>query len=94
MSCSDIKTVRKTSSAAVTSVRGRVHGFQYVASASAGSVVFKNGGSGGTSLVDVATPAGVTLTETVLFPGNGVLFDTDIYITITNVTSVTVFYTA
>jgi hypothetical protein len=89
----NVSAVRKTSSAAIVAQRGRVHGFQYVASGTAGTITFKNGGSGGTTLLEVATPASATASDVVALPCDGVLFESDIYLTIANVTSVTVFYT-
>jgi hypothetical protein len=43
-------------------------------------------------LLEIATPAGATITDNVMVPCDGVLFGSDIYLTITNATSVTVFY--
>lgn len=71
--------------------RARVKGITFVCTATAGSIVFKNNGASGTTLIDLATPAAVGFHD-VMIPNDGVLFDTDVHLTLTNVTSVTFFY--
>jgi hypothetical protein len=58
--------------------------------ASAGTVVLKDGGSGGTTLFSYTAPAAAG-TVNVIIPGQGIRFDTDVYVTLTNATA-TVFY--
>lgn len=70
----------------------RVKSIYYVASGSAGSIVLKDGGSGGTTLLTIATPASATATEAIHIPDSGIRFRTDVHATLTNVTSVTVFH--
>lgn len=86
------KTMTATGAADVGGGRTRVKGIYYVAAASAGSISFKDGGASGTELISVATPALATATGYMLLPSDGVLFQADPYLTITNVTSVTFFY--
>lgn len=70
----------------------RVKGVYYVAGSSAGSIVLKDGGASGTTLMTIATPASATATEYVAVPSSGVRFPTDVHATLTNVTSLTVFH--
>ena len=70
----------------------RVTSIQAVCAASAGSIVLKDNGTGGTTLVDVATPGSATATISVDFADMGLRFPTDCFATLTNVTSVTVLY--
>ncbi len=70
--------------------RARVRSINYVASASAGSIVLKNGSTGATVLT-VVTPAAVGGHDVVI-PDQGILFTDEIYCTLTNVTSVTIFH--
>ncbi len=86
------KTMTATGAAGVGGARTRVRGIYYVAAAGAGSISFKDGGSGGTELISVATPASATATGNIIIPAEGVLFQADPYLTLTNVTSVTFFY--
>ena len=92
MSANHVMAITLAVSGAAKSTRGNVMGIYYVAGASAGTIDFKNGGSGGTTIFTIATPAGATLTGYILIPQDGVTFSSDIYVTITNATSVTVFY--
>ena len=70
--------------------RARVRSINYVSAASAGSIVLKNASTGAT-LLTVVTPAGVGGHDVVI-PGDGILFSDEVYCTLTNVTSVTIFH--
>lgn len=86
----DVKAKSVSVSGSVYGDRTRVKGLVITPGASAGSVTLKNGGSGGTSIMVIDTVAqGETFN--VIIPGEGVLFTTDVYATLSNAT-VTVFY--
>lgn len=87
----DVNSVTVTSDSTAVAYRTRVKGVVLVATTSAGSVVLKNGGSGGTALLTLNTPAAAGFHD-VLIPGEGIVFGTDVYVDVTNVSSVTVFY--
>jgi len=53
--------------------RTRIRGFQYVAAASAGSIVFNLNSTSGAELLKVNTPAGATITQQMSIPGAGIL---------------------
>lgn len=72
--------------------RCRVKSVYIVPSGTAGSVVFKDGGSGGTAKMTINTVASATQPTYLLLPGQGLLFETNVHVTIANVTSVMVFY--
>ena len=72
--------------------RARVKAVYMVPSATAGSVVFKDGGASGTTVITLNTVASATQPTYLIFPGEGVLFSTNVHGTVTNVTSVTIFY--
>ena len=72
--------------------RTRVKAVYIVPAASAGSVIFKDGGSGGTVVMTLNTVASATQPTYLIFPGEGVLFSTDVHGTVANVGSVTIFY--
>lgn len=92
----DVKSKNMTSTGAsgVGTPRARVKAVYMVNGTLAGSVSFKDGDSGGTELIKLDTPANTTGTGCmmVLIPNDGVLFQADPYLTLTNVTSVTFFY--
>lgn len=88
------KTMTSTGATGVGQPRARIKAVYFVPGNATGSVSFKDGGSGGTELLNFATPANTTGTGCMyaLVPGDGVRFEADPYLTLTNVTSVTFFY--
>ena len=86
----DVKSATATSNTAVIDGPARVRSMYYTANASAGSIVLKNGGSGGTTMVTINVPANAY--GPIYIPGDGVRFETNVYTVLTNVSSVTVFY--
>jgi hypothetical protein len=75
-----------------TIIRARIKSIYIVPSGTAGSVVFKNGGASGATRLTVNTVASATQPTYMLMPGEGVLFSTNIYVDVTNIGSVMVFY--
>jgi hypothetical protein len=55
-------------------------------------VVFKDGGASGTTRLTVTVYPASTGPDFMLLPGDGLLFNTDIYADITTIGSVMVFY--
>ena len=72
--------------------RTRVKAVYIVPASSAGSVIFKDGGSGGTVVMTLNTVASATQPTYLIFPGEGVLSSTNVHGTVANVGSVTIFY--
>lgn len=81
-----------TNQAAANLPRCRVKGIYIVPSGTAGSVVLKDGGASGTTIATFNTVASATQPTYLLFPGEGMLFRSDVYGTLTSVGSVTVLY--
>ena len=90
----DVKSTHLNASGSVYAARARVKGFSICATASsAGTLLLKDGGSSGTTLIEIDIPSNSNPNSFyVLVPGEGVLFGTNIYATLTNIASVTVFY--
>lgn len=86
----DVKAKSLAASGSIFGGRTRVKGLVITPGASAGSVELKDGGSGGTSMFIINTVANGQV-ESILIPGEGVVFSTNVYATLTNAT-VTVFY--
>ena len=84
-----LKSKTLTGTGSVVSGPTRLVKLYLVGGSSAGSVVLKNGGSGGTTLFEMATPAGATLTQNIEFNDEGMRFETDWHATLTNITSIT-----
>ena len=81
-----------TSGAAGIIVPCRVKLLRYLASGTAGQVTLRDGGATGAIRFTVDTPALATWTDVVPVPGEGIRFNGDVYVTLTNVTSMTFFY--
>jgi hypothetical protein len=86
----DVKSNVATSSATVVGSPARVRSIYYTANASAGSIVVKDGGSGGATAITIATPASGY--GSVVIPADGVLCTSNVYVALTNIASATVFY--
>lgn len=87
----DVKNVHANASASLLTGRFRVKGMVITSTgAGAGSVLLKDGGSGGTTRIEVDVPSTAAF-HNVVIPGEGVLFQTDVYATLTNC-YVSVFY--
>ena len=65
-------------------------GYQVLSGGTAGNVVFRDGGSGGTVLLTMAI-ATTTNPFANQIPGNGIRFKTDIHVTLPASASVTIF---
>ena len=93
MSFSNIKSVQKTASAAAVSGRTRLLGVYFTNTATASTLVFKDGGSSGTARLSLVTPAAAG-SQDLLIPDMGILFQDGIYITFgsAEVTSVTLLF--
>jgi hypothetical protein len=72
--------------------RARVKAIYIVPAAGAGEVVFKDGGSGGPVKITVNTLASSSAPDYILMPGEGLLFQENIYIAPSAVVSTMVIY--
>ena len=90
----DVKSTHLNASGTISNQPARIKGFSICATASsAGTLLLKDGGSSGTTRVEIDIPSNSNPNSFyVLVPGEGVRCYTDIYATLTNVASVTVFY--
>ena len=86
----DVKAISLAASGAITDARVRVRGMVIEPGTGGGSVVLKDGGSGGTTVLTINTIANGEPFNVVI-PGEGVLFRTSAYATLTDA-KVTVFY--
>jgi len=87
----DVLSATATADGTMVAGPARIKGILLTTTTSAGSVVLKDGGASGTTLVTLNTPA-VAEMFNALLPGEGIRFKTDVYVDVTNVSSVTVFY--
>lgn len=87
----DVLSATRTSDGTLVSGPARIKGVMLTTTSTAGSVVLKDGGASGTARLTLNTPA-VAEMFNALLPGEGIRFTTDVYVDVTDVSSVTVFY--
>jgi hypothetical protein len=90
----DVKSTHLNASGSVFAGRARIKGFVMCATAGqVGTLLLRNGGSSGPIVIEVDIPANSNPNSLyILVPGEGVLCSTNVYASITNLASVTVFY--
>jgi hypothetical protein len=87
----DVKNIHANASGSLLSTRSRIKGLVITSTGvGAGSVLLKDGGSGGTTKIEVDVPSTAAF-HNVVIPGEGVLFETNVYATLTNC-YISVFY--
>ena len=91
MGAHDLRSTTLTASGSVSGARGRVRAMTYLATATPGSIVIKDGGASGTAILEIATP-GIADAYDVIIPNSGFLCSTNVYVVLTDVASVTVMY--
>lgn len=89
---SDVHATRLAASGSVVGTRARVLKVYALCGGTAGSVVIRDGGAGGTVLATFDTPGSTTATVDIDIPGDGLLCETNAYATLTNVTACTVVF--
>lgn len=87
----DVLSATATADGTMVAGPARIKGILLTTTSSAGSVVLKDGGASGTTRLTLNTPA-VAEMFNALLPGEGIRFTSDVYVDVTNVSSVTVFY--
>jgi len=81
-----------TDQATTNLARCRVKSIYIVPTATAGSLILRDGGSGGTIKATINTVASASQPTYMLLPGEGLVFQTNVYGTVSNLGSATVFY--
>lgn len=87
-----VASANVTATGTLVSVPATVVGLYYAAGASAGSVVLRDNGAGGTVKLTLQTPASAGFGAFVPIGGGGLQFNTDVHATLTNAVGVTVIY--
>jgi hypothetical protein len=88
----DVKSTHLTASGTAFNGRARLKSVSYRGNASDGFVKFRDGGSTGPVLCELDVGTSDSFTIYVLIPGEGVLFQTSLYVELSNVNATTVFY--
>ena len=87
----DVLSSHVEATGTIVSGRVRLKGYQCISGGTAGDIIFRDGGASGTIRLrfNIGTgtqPIGLSI------PGEGILFDTDIHVTLPATAKVTVFY--
>jgi hypothetical protein len=87
----DVKSAHAEATGTMVSARTRVRGYQLLSGGTAGDIIFTDGGSGGTERLRVNISTNTAAIST-LIPGEGILFTTNVYVTLPTAAKITVFY--
>jgi len=87
---SDVSAARATATGTLVGFRTRLRGVVITGTAGAGSVIFRDGGGSGPVLLQLDLLANAE--KDISIPSDGILFETNIHVTISGVLSVVGFY--
>jgi hypothetical protein len=87
----DVKSVHAEATGTIVSDRTRVKGYHCISGGTAGDVIFRDGGATGTIRLQFNIATG-TQPITMLVPGEGILFDTSVHVTLPATAKITTFY--
>ena len=87
----DVLSAHTEATGTMVSARTRLRGYQCISGGTAGDIIFRDGGASGTIRLrfNIGTgtqPIGLPI------PGQGILFTTDIHVTLPATAKVTIFY--
>jgi hypothetical protein len=87
----DVLSVHTEATGTVVAYRTRVRAYHCISGGTAGEVIFRDGGSGGAILLQFNIGTG-TQPINMLIPGQGILFETNVHVTLPATAKITVFY--
>jgi hypothetical protein len=87
----DVKSTHVEATGTVVSGRNRLKAYHCISGGTAGDVIFRDGGASGTILLQFNVGTG-TQPITLVVPGEGILFTTDIHVTLPTSAKITTFY--
>jgi hypothetical protein len=88
----DVKSAHLEATGTAVSERTRIKGYQCLSGGTAGDIIFRDGGASGTIRLQFNIPANTNNPFSNLIPGEGILFSTDVHVTLPTAAKVTVFY--
>jgi hypothetical protein len=91
MQQTDVKASHEEATGTVVSGRNRLKAYHCISGGTAGDVIFRDGGASGTIRLQFNIGTG-TQPVALLVPGEGILFDTDIHVTLPATAKITTFY--
>jgi hypothetical protein len=88
----DVKAQHLEATGTAVASRTRVKGYQFLSGGTAGDIIFRDGGASGTVRLQFNIAAAPTNALSTLIPGEGILFNTDVHVTLPATAKITVFY--
>ena len=88
----DVKSSHIEGTGTMLSGRARIKGYQCLSGGTAGDIIFRDGGASGTIRLQFNIPANTNNPFANLIPGEGILFYTDVHVTVPTSAKITVFY--
>jgi hypothetical protein len=88
----DVKASHVEATGTMVTGRTRVKGYQCLSGGTAGDIVFRDGGASGAILLEFNVPANTNNPFANIIPGEGILFQTDVHVTLPTAAKITVFY--
>ena len=87
----DVLSAHAEASGTMVAGRARLKAYQAISGGTAGDIIFRNGGASGDILMQFNISTGVQPIS-LLIPGDGILFSTNIYVELPATAKVTIFY--
>ena len=87
----DVKAAHVEATGTIVSGRNRLKGYQCISGGTAGDIIFRDGGASGAIRLQFNIGTG-TQPIGLPIPGEGILFETNIHVTLPTSAKVTVFY--
>ena len=88
----DVKAAHAEATGTMVAYRTRVRGYQCLSGGTAGDIIFRDGGASGTIRLQFNIPANTNNPFANIIPGEGIVFYTDVHVTLPTSAKVTVFY--
>ena len=88
----DVKSTHTEATGTLLSGRVRIKGFIATCGGTGGDVVFRDGGASGTTRLTFNIPVTAAFAFSTVIPGEGILFNTDVHVTLPTSAKITVFY--
>ena len=88
----DVKSAHIETTGTIVSGRVRLKGYQCLSGGTAGDIIFRDGGASGTIRLQFNIPNNTNNPFANIIPGEGILFYTDVHVTLATSAKVTVFY--
>jgi hypothetical protein len=88
----DVKSAHVEATGTMVTGRVRVKGYQCLSGGTAGDIIFRDGGATGVNRLQFNVPANTNNPFANIIPGEGILFTTDVHVTVPTSAKVTVFY--